>query len=88
MVSYITLWPQTYYVVEPCRHNFYCIPCKDYPSIIQKLISLSPYLVAIQTGHCNAYSKYLLSECCVNIAPYLFYLSIKTDQPMTVQRRE
>lgn len=63
--------------------------CKDYPCIIQMLISLPPYLVAIKAQYCNVYSKYLLSEYCVNIAPHLFSdLSIKADRPMAEQKRE
>lgn len=48
--------------------------------MIQMLTSLLPYLVAIQTWHCNAYSKTLLSQCCLNLAPHLFCdLSMKTE---------
>lgn len=49
------------------------------------MISLPPYLVAIQIWHGNTLSEYLLSQCCVNTAPCLFAgLSIKADQPMVL----
>lgn len=52
------------------------------------LISLFPYLIRIQTWHCNAYFKYILPECCVNIAPHSFSdLSIKADHPMAGPKR-
>lgn len=50
----------------------FCALYKDYPCISQVLISLSPYLAAVQTWHCDVYSKCLQSEVCVNFVPYLF----------------
>lgn len=51
---------KTSLTVEAC----YC-PCVKIILIIQMLISLFPYLVAIQTWHCNVYSKYpLVSMLC------------------------
>ena len=63
--------------------------CKGCLCIIQMLISLFPYLAAIQTWLCNAYTKYLLFQVCVTVAPHLSSdLSIKIDQPMARQKRE
>lgn len=67
----------------------FCVLNKDYPCIIQVLISLSPYLAAVQTWHCDVYSKCLQSEVCVNLVPYLFSdLSLKANQPVARQKRE
>jgi hypothetical protein len=56
---------------------------------MKMLISLSSYLAAIQTWLCNAYSKHLLSQVCMNIALRLFSdLSTKADQPMAGQKRK
>lgn len=49
--------------------------------IIQMLISLPIPLVAIQTkGHCNVYSKYLLSQCCASIALHLKVYKITSNR--------
>lgn len=50
----------------------FCVLCKVYPCIIQILISLPQYLVTIRTWYCNVYSKYLLSQYCINTAPHSF----------------
>jgi hypothetical protein len=66
----------------------FCAQCEDY-SVIQMLISLPPYYLAIQKWHCNAYSKDLLFQVFVNITPHSFsYLSIKVDKSITGQKRE
>lgn len=44
----------------------FCRLCKVYPGVIKIQISLSSYLVSVQTWHCNAYTKNLLSQVCVN----------------------
>jgi hypothetical protein len=54
--------------------------------------SAPPYLVAIQTCHCNDYSKNLPSQVCISIVPCLFSdLSIKLVSQfikMAGQKRE
>ena len=53
------------------------------------LISLPSYLVSVQTQHCNAYTKNLLSQVCVNSSYHLFSaVSINADYPMAGQNRE
>ena len=72
-----------------CRRNDFCVLCKVYPCVIQMLISLPSYLVSIQTWHCNAYTKNLLSQVCVNNSYHLFSaLSINADHPMAGQNKE
>lgn len=56
---------------------------KVYPGVIQMLISLTSYLVSIQTGHCNAYTKNLLHQDHVNSSNHLLSaLAINTDHTL------
>ena len=53
------------------------------------LAFLPSYLVSIQTWHCNAYVKNLLSQVCVNNSYHLFSaLSINADHPLAGQKKE
>lgn len=64
----------------------FCMLCKVYPLVNQMLIFLPSYLVSIWTWSCNAYTKNLLSQVCVNISYHLFSaLSIDTDCPVGEQ---
>lgn len=77
-----TLVPSMGYLA---RYNVLGHCVKTVLVFIQMLTSLPPYLVAIQTWHCNAYSKNLLFQFCINIALHLFSdLSIKSANSCTI----